>query len=89
MRFPVLPVAMAAVVLTVMFGGYAWALTASWVLVGIVAWLADRRWAEAERLIAEQPPHTQGPVRDRARPVEPTVRALPAPDPASRLDTLH
>ena len=80
MNFPVLPLAMAAVVVTVLLGAHAWALTASWVLVGIIAGLADRRYLQAERRERALLQYMQEQEPDRGPPVELTARVLDGPD---------
>ena len=88
-RIPVLPLAIAAVLLTAAFGKEGWVLTASWVLVGLLAWLADRKMAQAEALVLAQSDQQQTLEPDYAPPAPEAVQMLPAPPQALTRDRLH
>ncbi len=88
-RLPILPVVFVAVALTVVFGKEGWVLTASWVLVGVLAWMADRKMRRAETLALVQGDQPVTQVQD-CEPLAPeAVQMLPAPPQALTRDRLH
>lgn len=89
MKVPLISVAVVAVLVTVWLHEHIWALTASWVLVGLLAHFADRRWEEAERLIARLPLDKQEQVRGHERLETPMSPELAALVQETRPDTLH
>lgn len=88
-RLPIVPVVFVVVALTLALGKEGWALTASWVLVGVLAWMADRKMRRAEALALAQGDQPVTQVQD-CEPLEPeAVQMLPAPRPALTRDRLH
>lgn len=88
-RLPVLPLAIVAVSVTLAFRGEGWVLTASWVAVGLLAWLADRRMRQAEDLSRAQFDLLRTLEPDSALPAPEAPQMLPAPRPETTPDRLH
>jgi hypothetical protein len=88
-RLPILPVVFVVVALTVAFGKEGWVLTASWVLVGVLAWMADRKMRRAEALALAQSDQQATLEPGSVLPAPEAVQMLPAPPQALTRDRLH